>query len=405
LSSPIAIPEVPARSAQTSDTAEARRSLLGACVAHVLHDGYTDLIHPLLPVWQAQFGLAYTGLAILRTLYFGTLGVMQVPGDRFIRRRSLRAALAGATFVAATGYFVMALPMGLAGLCAGLVLAGLGSSVQHPRASVLVTQAYGAAARGPLGIYNFSGDVGKALLTALVAILVPIMAWRPALGIISLLGFITGFSLLALIPRRPFIAAVESKPSEHGATRRGFGLLFSIGVLDTATRMGYLLFLPFLIQGRGGSSATVGLGVALVFVGGAFGKAACGWLGQHLGVVGSVIVTELATAALIAVTLFTPLTPLLIALPLLGVMLNGTSSVLYGTVPELAPRGDAAHAFAVFYTGVIISGASTPIFYGIAADHFGRTVGVIAAALTAVVTIPLALALRSALTGPSKQLT
>ena len=60
-------------------------------------------------------------------------------------------------------------------------------------------------------------------------------------------------------------------------------MLLSIGVLDTATRMGYLLFLPFLIRARGGSSATVGLGLALLFLGGALGKASSGWLGQRRG--------------------------------------------------------------------------------------------------------------------------
>jgi MFS family permease len=363
----------------------------------VLHDGYTDLIHPLLPVWQAQFGLTYTGLAIVRTLYYGTVGGMQMPGNRLTRRHTLRMALAGATFLAATGFFVMALPLGLPGLCAGLVMAGVGGSIQHPRASLLVTQAYGPASRGPLGIYNFAGDLGKAVLTALVAVLLPIMAWRPALGIMSLLGFATGVSLLALIPRQPFIAKADAQPTARSSGRRGFGLLMSISILDTATRMGYLLFLPFLIQGRGGTASTAGLGVALVFVGGAFGKAACGWLGQRLGVVGSVILTELATALLIVLTLFTPLTPMLILLPLLGVMLNGTSSVLYGTVPELAPGGDTGHAFAIFYTGVIGSGASTPILYGAMADWFGQTTAILATAVTAALTIPLVLVLRPSL--------
>ena len=30
-----------------------------ACGAHALHDGYTDLIYVLLPVWQTEFGLGY----------------------------------------------------------------------------------------------------------------------------------------------------------------------------------------------------------------------------------------------------------------------------------------------------------------------------------------------------------
>ena len=124
-------------------------------------------------------------------------------------------------------------------------------------------------------------------------------------------------------------------------------MLLSIGVLDTATRMGYLLFLPFLIRARGGSSATVGLGLALLFLGGALGKASSGWLGQRVGVVGAVVATEIATAALIVVACFTPITAMLVVLPLLGMVLNGTSSVLYGTVPELAPKGITGRAFSV----------------------------------------------------------
>ncbi len=109
-----------------------RRNLEGACLAHLLHDGYTDLLYPLLPVWQAEFGLSYAGLAVLRALYYGTMGGLQVPAGRLTARLSPRAALAVATFVAAAGFLVTALPLGLPGLCAGLVVAGIGSSIQFP---------------------------------------------------------------------------------------------------------------------------------------------------------------------------------------------------------------------------------------------------------------------------------
>jgi len=36
-----------------------RRTLGLACIAHALHDGFTDMIHVLLPIWQAQFMLSY----------------------------------------------------------------------------------------------------------------------------------------------------------------------------------------------------------------------------------------------------------------------------------------------------------------------------------------------------------
>jgi MFS transporter, FSR family, fosmidomycin resistance protein len=378
-----------------------RRSLIAACLAHALHDGYTDGLYAFLPVWQAQFGLSYAGVALIRALYSGTMGGLQIPGNKAVSRFSPRAALALSTAIAACGFALMALPFGLVGLCLGLVLAGMGSSIQHPRASLLVTQTYAPNTRGPLGVYNFSGDLGKASLPAAIAVLLPILAWRPLAGLVALLGLAVAFILTFLLPatplRKPGRDVAPAKAAAGAQIRSGFGLLMTIGAFDTATRMGYLLFLPFLIHARGGASATVGLALALLFMGGALGKASCSWLGQHFGVIGSVIVTETATALLIIATLFSPLAVMLVLLPLLGVVLNGTSSVLYATVPELAPGGDAGRAFAFFYTAVLGAGGLAPIAYGVIADHSSQTIGVLAAAATAALIVPMVLGLRPAL--------
>ena len=384
----------PGETASGSSPPAQSRSLLAACLTHALHDGYTDGLYAFLPVWQAQFGLSYAALAVVRALYFGTMGGMQIPADRALRGLSPRTALILSTVAAAAGLLIMALPFGFAGLCVGLIVAGIGSSIQHPRGSMLVTDSYGTASRRPLGIYNFSGDLGKAALPALVAVLLPIFAWRSVLGLMAMLGIVLVVALVSLAPSASVTRNVtgEATPGD-GRGRGGFRILTTIGALDTATRMGYLLFLPFLIHGQGGGLPTVGVALALLFIGGAFGKATCAWLGEWLGVVGSVMVTEAATALLIAATLFTPLTPTLILLPFLGIVLNGTSSVLYGTVPELSD-GDTGRAFAVFYTSVIGTGGLAPILYGAIADHSSRMIGVLASAATAALIVPLVLALR-----------
>ena len=375
------------------DLSPRRRSLAGACLAHFLHDGYTDQLYALLPVWQPEFGLSYAGLAVVRALYYGPMAGLQVPADRFFARFGARFALALATFIAAAGYLLMALPFGFAGLCCGLVLAGIGSSVQHPRSSLLVATTFGKAARGPLGVYNFCGDLGKAALPAIVALLLPLLAWRPVVGIMSGVGLAFVVLLLVLIPRQTVQPAEEASHEGEGSDGKGFGLLLAIGACDTATRMGFLLFLPFLITDKGGTQSTVGLALALIFAGGALGKATCGWLGQRFGVVGSVIATEAATALIMVATLALPLYAALAALPLLGIVLNGTSSILYGTVPDLARKGEVGRAFALFYTGVIGAGGLAPIAYGAIADLSSRTAGIAAASLTAAVIIPMVMVL------------
>ncbi len=368
---------------------QARRTLLGAGLVHALHDGYTDAIYVLLPVWQAEFALGFTALAALRGLYTGTMAALQIPAGRLAERLGGRFTLCAGTLLAALGYALAGLSGSLLGLCAALALGGAGSATQHPLASAAVSHAYGAAARGPLGTYNFAGDLGKAALPALLALLLAYMPWHSALWLVAALGVLVAAAVWALLPA--FGSAGEPTPkAARGRGRGGFGLLFTIGVFDSSVRMGFLTFLPFLLRAKGAKLPLVGLALTFVFLGGAAGKFACGWLGARLGVLSTVLLTEIGTAAAILAVIALPLTPALVLLPLLGVMLNGTSSVLYGTVPELVPPGREARAFALFYTGTIGSGALSPVLYGIIGDLAGPGWGAASAAMAALVTCPLA---------------
>ena len=165
-------------------------------------------------------------------------------------------------------------------------------------------------------------------------------------------------------------------------------------MLDNAARPAFLLYLPFLLQEKGAALATVGLSLSLVFVGGALGKAICGRLGARLGVTRTVILTETGTALAILAVIALPLMPVLVLLPVLGVLLNGTSSVLYGTVPELAPGGQVERAFAVFYTWTLGGSAlAAPLVYGRLGDAVGPSWAAMAAAATALAVVPIMLAL------------
>ena len=386
---------------EMSAKSRAQRTLALAGLAHALHDGYADMIYVLLPVWQAEFALDYVALAILRAVYVGVLAALQVPSAHLARHINARNVLVLGTLLSAVGYALAGLSGGLIGLCAALALAGAGGSTQHPLASAAVSRAYGEKARGPLGTYNFAGDLGKATLPPLISLLLTVMHWRSALRVAAGLG-----AVVAVLVRwfMPLVAATVIKheaeivSGDQAAAKGGFGLLFAIGVLDTAVRMGFLLFLPFLLRNKGASLTTVGLAFSLVFIGGAFGKAACGWLGARMGLLATVVTTEVGTAAAILTVLVLPLAPSLVLLPLLGVMLNGTSSVLYGTVPELVTAKRIERAFALFYTGILGSSALAPILYGRLGDAAGPVWASVATALTALAVVPLMLVLAPRLT-------
>ena len=181
------------------------------------------------------------------------------------------------------------------------------------------------------------------------------------------------------------------------APRFAFPLLLSIGMIDSATRMGFLLFLPFVLTAKGASLPAIGLALTLVFAGGAAGKLVCAFIGARIGVMPTVWLTEGLTAVGIVALLPLPLEAALVLLPLIGVALNGTSSVLYGSVPALVTPERRAHAFSIFYTGTIGSGALAPALYGVVGDALGVSNALLVVAGVVLVTLPLSLVLKPVL--------
>jgi len=90
-------------------------------------------------------------------------------------------------------------------------------------------------------------------------------------------------------------------------------------------------------------------------------------------------------------------TGLFAQVPVVGIALNGTSSVLYGSVPDLVVPAKHQRAFSIFYTGTIGAGAVSPAIYGLLGDTVGVTSSLIVVAAVVLLTLPITLALRSAL--------
>ncbi len=170
-------------------------------------------------------------------------------------------------------------------------------------------------------------------------------------------------------------------------------------MIDNSTRTAFFTFLPFLLLAKGSAVKTVGLALGLAFAGGAVGKFVCGAVAERLGVIRTVVLTEGATGLGIFALLALPLAPALVFLPLLGVALNGTSSVLYGSVADLVAPERRSRAYGLFYTLGLGAGAAAPAVYGLLSDWAGVTTTLAVIGLLVLVTIPLAQLLRLPLLG------
>jgi len=371
-----------------------RRSLVAGCGAHAVHDGLTDVIYVLLPIWQAQFGLSYAQVGLLRGAYAGMMAGFQLLASRAAARWGRERLLVGGTALAGLAYLLAGQAGGLAVLLVALLLGGLGASTQHPLASSLITDTHeaGGGVKQALSQYNFSGDIGKTLIPGLIGLLLAVISWRASVTLLGVLGLLAAGLLWWLIPARTEGSAAPVKATRAGGgvgSASGLRALIVTGTLDSAVRMGFLTFLPFLLKAKGAGPAGIGLALTMLFVGGAFGKLLCGYLGARIGMMKTVWATEFTTAVLIVMAVYLPYAGLMVMLPLLGLALNGTSSVLYGAVPDLAGPGRRDQAFAVFYTGTIGGGALAPVLFGSLGDTTGVPVAVLLLAATLLLTLPL----------------
>jgi MFS family permease len=379
-----------------------KRTLTICGGVHALHDGFTDLLNVLYPLLQAQFGLSYAAIGALKAVYSGAMASGQIPSGWLAGRLGGVAILACGTSLVALGYGLAGVTGSILGVVIGLLLVGLGGSTQHPIASTLVASAYGGArSRAALGTYNFSGDVGKVVLPAVFALIAASVGWREALIAIAGVAIVSAAVVVAVLKPAPAAASAKQSAGQAEGEDRpwAYWMLFSIHIADSLVRTGFLVFLPFLLREKGADLPTIGLALSLLFAGGAAGKLVMGWIGARLGVVASVVLTEAATTALIFAVLPLSLTAALVLQPLIGVMLNGTSSVLYGTVPEFVTPAKRTHAFAVFYTGGSVAGAIGPFLFGLLGDAAGLAPTMAVVACVALATVPMVWALRPAFKG------
>ena len=378
------------------------RPILASCsTAHAAHDGLADALLVLLPLWAQSFGLSLTQTGGLKSAFYAAMTVGQIPAGLISERLGERRLLALGTLGTGVGWLLLAEADGFRALLLAVLAAGIGSSVQHPLASSLVSRAYrGDGARAGLGIYNFAGDVGKALVPALLAVGIGIAGWRMSSASCGIAMAVVALGLHLILRRfvldRPASVQRDAAPPGWGITdRRGFALLSAISIIDTSARSGFLLLAPFLMVEKGLPVEHVGFAIMVIFAGGAGGKFACGYIAERLGTVRTIVITEVATAIGIVAAIAAPMDVLWVLLAPIGLALNGTSSALYAAAGELAHEERQARAFGLFYTVTTAAGAAGPIVAGAIGDAVNVGLAATVVAVWVTVTAPIALTMRS----------
>ena len=224
-----------------------RRTLALAGIAHALHDGLTDLIYVLLPVWQADSGSATGRSRLLRGLYVGALAALQVPVGRLAAPPERPACPGPRHSLIAGGYALAGFSGGLARPgCLPLLAARCGQHPAPARVRGRLARLWRAGPR-PARHLQFRGRPRQGRAPA---------GRRPAAdghGLAQVALGLAGLGVVAAVPARVADAAGSDlcpRPGPPTSTARGAGgkggfrLLLAIGVLDSARADGLPAFCP-----------------------------------------------------------------------------------------------------------------------------------------------------------------
>ncbi len=293
------------------------------------------------------------------------------------------------------GYLWLAQATGFAAVLFSLSLAGVGAAFQHTLSSAVIAAAFQGPGRRPaLGTYNAAGDVGKLAMTGLFTLLIGLgVGWRAVTFGYGAIAIALAMLVIVLLTR----AAIGGPPQHHdpGETaaqpvgwglrsRRAFVGLTAINFLDTMVQSGFLTFVAFLMIERGAPLELAGLAVVLTLAGGVVGKFYCGFLAQRMGVVPSLVLIEALTVAAILAVVLAPIGLAYVMLPVLGVFLQGSSSITYATIADIFDGARQARGFSLIYTTSTVAAIAAALAFGLISDAFGLDVTMLTmAALTA----------------------
>lgn len=385
-------------------------TLATCCGVHSLQDGLSAALYVLLPILAQTFGLSYSQVGIIRATNNSAMMLFEIPSGMLSERLGERTLLVFGLVCAGLGYLWLAAATGFLAVVISLFIAGFGAAFQHALSSSVISNALaGTGRRTALGAYNSAGDVGKLAFAGFFSLAISMgAAWQ---------GVITGFGVMALLAAVVVLVIfrrldVGSRPLPHvkvgkasEATgwgirdRTGFTALALIVFLDIVVQSGFVTFVAFLMIEKQVPTSLAAFAVVLTLAGGIFGKFGCGFLAERVGVIRSLVVVECLTAVGIVTILLSPTLIAYFLLPALGLVLQGSSSITYGSVGDLVHGNRQSRGFAAIYS--ISSAASIvgPIGFGIVGDQFGLMPTMLTMAFVVLLPLPLSLLLRPALAG------
>ena len=349
-------------------------------LAHGTSHFYHVILAALIPWLKPEFGLSYSELGLLMTIFFVVSGVGQAMAGFVVDRLGARTVLFSGIALLGLSAVMLSSAHSYAQLMLGAFLAGCGNCVFHPADYTLLNQRVSKSrlAHG-FSVHGISGNIGWALSPLFLTFVAGRTDWRTALLGAALLPL----AVLALLvlnrhALRPEPAAVPVAGKAAEASAFGFlklkvvWLCFAFFFISAVALAGIQTFASTsLVSLYGMSLATATSAYTCFMFASAAGMVYGGFLGAGSRNHDRIIMIAFGTAAVLALVLAAAAVPAWMAVVLMGLI--GLVTGISGPSRDLMIRGAApanatGRVFGVVYSGLDSGLAVGPILFGALMD-------------------------------------
>lgn len=355
------------------------------------------LLAPLFPIFMRDFGLSYSDVGLLMSIFFVISGSGQAMSGFVVDRIGARPVL-----FAAIGCFLLAslaasMATGYAGLVMVAVLAGLGNAPFHPADFTILNQRVSAPRLGyAFSAHGLTGNLGWALAPAFLVGITALADWRTAYRCAALLYV----AVLALLfwQRARLRTEVHVR---HADAPKGSDLAFmklpvvwwcfAFFLLSTMTLAVVQSYAPSILkQLHGVSVEAATLTVSAYMLCGAVGMFVGGFVAassKHSDRVVAWAMTAGALLLLVCATGWLNGTGTMVVLAATGFAIGVGGPSRDMMIKKATPKGATGRVYGTVYSGLDVGFAVSPMIFGVFMDRGWYALTLAGAALVLLVSV------------------
>ena len=355
------------------------------------------LLAPLFPIFMRDFGLSYSDVGLLMSIFFVISGSGQAMSGFVVDRIGARPVL-----FAAIGCFLLAslaasMATGYAGLVMVAVLAGLGNAPFHPADFTILNQRVSAPRLGyAFSAHGLTGNLGWALAPAFLVGITALSDWRTAYHCAALLYV----AVLALLfwQREKLRTEVHVR---HADAPKGSDLAFmklpvvwwcfAFFLLSTMTLAVVQSYAPSILkQLHGVSVEAATLTVSAYMLCGAVGMFVGGFVAatsRHSDRVVAWAMTAGALLLLVCATGWLNGTGTMVVLAATGFAIGVGGPSRDMMIKKATPKGATGRVYGTVYSGLDVGFAVSPMIFGVFMDRGWYALTLAGAALVLLVSV------------------